>query len=104
RGWHGRRKHWHWGSQMVTIPVVVQNGLYYAFAPSAVPVTYTTYVYPSGANYGYAPDYSTGYGYAPAYSYSQDYANYAVANTLTNVVSTLLNGSGGSSLTHSLLT
>lgn len=94
RGWHGKHKHWHWGNQIVTIPVVVRNGVFYAFAPGAVPVATTAYVYPSALNYGYAP----------VYSYSQDYANYAAANTLTNVVSSLLNGSGGSSLTHSLLT
>jgi len=103
RGWHGRHKHWQWGNQMVTLPVVVQNGVYYALAPASVPVTYTSYVYPA-VNYGYAPAYAYSTEYAPAYSYTQDYANYALANTLTNVVSTLLSGSNGSSLTHSLLT
>jgi hypothetical protein len=113
RGWHGHHKHWNWGSQMVTIPVVYQNGAYYAYQPNVVPAAFTTYVYPAVANYGYAPDYgyATGYGsapdyygYAPVYSNSQDYANYAMANTLTGVVSSLLNGSNGSSLAHSLLT
>jgi hypothetical protein len=112
RGWHGHPKHWNWGSQMVTIPVVYQNGAYYAYQPNVVPAGFSTYVYPAVANYGYAPEYAyapdygnvTDYGYAPAYSNSQDYANYALASTLTGVVSSLLNGSNGSSLTHSLLT
>ncbi len=106
RGWHGHRKHWNWGSQMVTIPVVYQNGAYYAYQTNIVPAAFTSYVYPAVANYGYAPDYGsvTGYGYTPVYSNSQDYANYAMASTLTSVVSSLLNGSNGSSLTHSLLT
>ncbi len=104
---------------MVTIPVVYQNGAYYAYQPSIVSSAFTTYVYPAAASYGYAPDYYTyapdynyapdygyvnNYGYAPAYSNSQNYANYAMASTLTSVVSSLLNGSKSGSLTNSLLT
>ena len=99
---------------MVTIPVVYQNGAYYAYQTAVIPAAFTTYTYPVVADYGYAPapayayapdyGYVTDYGYAPVYSNSQDYANYAMASTLSTVVSSLLNGSNGSSLTHSLLT
>ncbi len=104
RGWHGRHKHW--GNQMMTIPVVFQNGAYYAVAPNVIPVAYSTYVYPQVVNYGYVPDYGyvTDNGYAPVYSYGQNSANDALANTLAGVVTGLLSGSNGSSLTHSLLT
>ncbi|HEX5273926.1 MAG TPA: hypothetical protein VFW34_01465 [Candidatus Rubrimentiphilum sp.] len=106
RGWHGRHRHLGWAKQMMTIPVVFQNGAYYAVAPSVVPVAYGTYVYPQVVNYGYAPDYGyvTDNGYAPVYSYGQNTANDALASTLAGVVTGLLSGSNGSSLTHSLLT
>jgi hypothetical protein len=106
RGWHGRHRHLGWGKQMMTIPVVFQNGAYYAVAPNVVPVAYSTYVYPQAVNYGYVPDYEyvTDNGYAPVYSYGQNYANDALASTLAGVVTGLLSGSNGSSLTHSLLT
>ncbi len=104
RGWHGRHKHW--GNQMMTIPVVFQNGAFYAVAPDVMPAAYTTYVYPQVVNYGYSPDYGyvTDNGYAPVYSYGQNSANDALASTLAGVVSGLLSGSNGGSLTHSLLT
>lgn len=106
RGWHGRHRHLGWVKRMMTIPVVFQNGAYYAVAPSVVPVAYSTYVYPQVVNYGYAPDYGyvTDNGYAPVYSYGQNTANDALASTLAGVVTGLLSGSNGGSLTHSLLT
>ncbi len=102
RGWHGGNKHWR--DRVLTVPIVYENGIYYAYQPAfadAVPNAYTNYIYPAGYGYVAPYAYAPTYGYVPGYGYSSGYAG---ANALTSVLATVLGGSKSDSLVNSLLT
>ena len=97
RGWHGRHRHWHWMDRDLTVPVVFQNGAFFAAGMPVVPATtVTSFIVP--ANDLVIPSASY-----PVYAYTPDSTNYAVASTLSTLLSNAL-GSRSNSLANSLLT